>query len=270
LSEPILAFDIETIPDTQLGSRLWGLENLPEAEQMEAMLQKRRQETGGSEFMPIHLHAVLVIGVVLRTDHELRCFSLGSHLASERERIERFFSGIDRLKPRLVTWNGNAFDLPVLQYRALRYAIPAATYWETGERLPEFRFNNYLSRYHWRHMDLMDVLGGFQSGRNAVRLDEAARLVGLPGKLDLSGSGVLTAYLAGERERIDRYCETDALTTYLLFLRLERMRDRLSGDAFRAAIREVEIFLSGQTESHWQEFAARWDRTDWETAAGPA
>jgi predicted PolB exonuclease-like 3'-5' exonuclease len=270
LSEPILAFDIETIPDTALGSRLWGLEDLSEAEQMEAMLQKRRQDTGGSEFMPIHLHAVLVIGMVLRTDHELKCFSLGARLDSEHERIKRFFSGLDRHKPRLVSWNGNAFDLPVLQYRAFRYAIPAATYWETGDHLPEFRFNHYRSRYHWRHTDLMDVLGGYQSGRNAVRLDEAARLVGLPGKLDLSGSEVLASYLAGERDRIDRYCEVDALTTYLLFLRLERMRGRLAGDRFQAAIREVEAFLVAHPEPHWQEFLAQWDRRFWELPADPA
>jgi predicted PolB exonuclease-like 3'-5' exonuclease len=270
LNEPILAFDIETIPDTALGSRLLGLEGLSEAEQMEALLQKRRQEAGGSEFMPIHLQAVLVIGMVLRTDRELKCFSLGSRLDGERERIQRFFSGLDRLKPRLVSWNGNGFDLPVLQYRALRYAIPSAVYWETGDRLPEFRFNHYLSRYHWRHTDLMDVLGGFQSGRNAVRLDEAARLVGLPGKLGLSGSQVLTSYLAGERERIDRYCEVDALTTYLLFLRLERLRDRLTADRFRDAVREVEDFLLAHPEPHWQEFQAHWDRSFWEASADSA
>ncbi len=270
MNEPILAFDIETIPDAALGSCLWGLQDLSEAEQMEAMLQKRRQDTGGSEFMPIHLHAVLVIGMVLRTDQELKCFSLGSRLDGERERISRFFAGLDRVKPRLVSWNGNAFDLPVLQYRALRYAIPSAVYWETGDRLPEFRFNNYLSRYHWRHTDLMDVLGGFQSGRNAVRLDEAARLVGLPGKLDLSGGEVLASYLAGERERIDRYCEVDALTTYLLFLRLERLRDRLTGDRFRASVREVERFLEAHPEPHWQEFLSHWDRNFWESPADSA
>ncbi len=268
MSETVLAFDIETIPDIELGARLYGLETLEVPQQFEALLQKRRQDASGSEFMPIHLHRVIVIGMVHKTSEGLRCLSLGSDIATERERIERFFSGLERWVPRLVSWNGTQFDLPVLNYRSLRYGICAPRYWETGERHPDFRYNNYLSRYHWRHTDLMDVLGGYQSGRNAVRLAEAAQLVGLPGKMGFSGDQVLEQYLAGARERIDRYCETDALNTYLLFLRLEKMRGRLSAEAFRSASDEVESWLGSQADPYWRDFRVHWDLARWHAEEG--
>ncbi len=265
MSETVLAFDIETIPDLELGSRLYGLGGLPDSEQFEAMLHKRRQDASGSEFMPIHLHRVIVIGLVLKTTDGLRCFSLGAGVPSERERIERFFSGLERWVPRLVSWNGTQFDLPVLNYRALRYGISAPRYWETGEHHSDFRYNNYLSRFHWRHTDLMDVLGGYQGGRNAVRLAEAAQLVGLPGKMGFAGDQVLNAFLNSDLEKIDRYCETDALTTYLLFLRLEKMRGRLTASEFRAASEEVITYLEEQTEPYWCDFLSGWDLTRWRT-----
>lgn len=263
MSQTVLAFDIETIPDVELGARLYGFEGLTGPERLEALLQKRRQETSGSEFMPIHLHQVIVIGMVLKTPEGFRCLSLGSTVSSERERIARFFAGLDRWVPQLISWNGTQFDLPVLHYRALGYGITATRYWETGERDPDFRYNNYLNRYHARHTDLMDVLGGYQSGRNAVRLAEAAQLVGLPGKMGMAGDQVLEQYLGGERTRIDRYCETDALTTYLLFLRLEKVRGRLTAHAFREATDEVLAWLRSQADDYWHDFLTHWDLMRW-------
>ena len=110
----------------------------------------------------------------------------------------------------LVSWNGSGFDLPVLNYRALRHGINAHHYWEVGESDRDFRYNNYLSRYHWRHIDLMDVLSGYgASGR--ASLDLAAQLVGLPGKLGIGGAQVWPAYRRGELAAIREYCEADVL-----------------------------------------------------------
>ena len=50
--------------------------------------------------------------------------------------------------------------------------------------MPSFRYNNYLSRYHWRHTDLMDVLSAFQ-GRGRVSLSNMATLLGLAGQARL-------------------------------------------------------------------------------------
>jgi len=83
-----------------------------------------------------------------------------------------------------------------------------------------YKWNNYISRFHWRHVDLMDVLSGFQ-GRGRIGLDQMSQLLGFPGKLGLSGEGVWDAHIQGRSEDIRNYCETDVVNTYLIYLRFE-------------------------------------------------
>ena len=182
----ILVFDIETIPDVDLGRRLYNLEGLSEEQVAKAMFTLRRNATGG-EFLSLEQHRVVAISCVLRSREGLRVWSLGDPSSTEAELIERFYDGIEKFTPDLVSWNGSGFDLPVLHYRALRAGIQATRYWQTGDDDSAFRYNNYLSRFHWRHTDLMDVLSGFQS-RARVSLENAACLLGLPGKLGFSGA----------------------------------------------------------------------------------
>ena len=47
-------------------------------------------------------------------------WSLGQAEDPEAELLRHFFNGIEKYSPTLVSWNGTAFDLPVLHYRALR------------------------------------------------------------------------------------------------------------------------------------------------------
>src|SRR6516162_955812 len=130
----------------------------------------------------------------------------------EADLVQRFFEGIEKYSPSLVSWNGSGFDLPVLTYRALLAGLQAKRFWEMGDSDDAFRFNNYLNRYHWRHTDLMDVLSGFHQ-RNRVSLANMARLLGLPGKLGFHGGQVWEAWQAGDLAGIRRYCETDVLNT---------------------------------------------------------
>ena len=179
-----------------------------------------------SDFLPPPQQRVVAISVVLRTRDGLKIFSLGDEQSQERELVQRFFDGLERYTPVLVSWNGSGFDLPVLNYRALRHGVDAHHYWEVGESDRDFRYNNYLSRYHWRHIDLMDVLSGYgASGR--ASLDLAAQLIGLPGKLGIGGAQVWPAYRRGELAAIRDYCETDVLNTYLIYLRFQLVRGEL-------------------------------------------
>jgi predicted PolB exonuclease-like 3'-5' exonuclease len=191
-----LVFDIETVPDVALGRRLYGLEGLQDESVAKAMFALQRQASGG-EFLPHEQHRVVAISCLLRSRDQLAVWSLGEEHSSERELIERFFEGIERFSPDLVSWNGSGFDLPVLAYRALAAGIQAPRFWETGDADPAFRYNNYLNRFHWRHLDLMDVLAGFQS-RGRVSLERVAVLLGLPGKLGFSGAQVWDAWRAGD------------------------------------------------------------------------
>lgn len=158
-----LIFDIETIPDTDFGRRLYDIEKLDDEAVGRIMFFKQRQARG-TDFLPLVQHKIVAISVILRSRDDLHLFSLGEVEASEKEIVQRFFEGLERYSPELVSWNGSGFDLPVLQYRSLLHGINAERYWEIGETERNFRYNNYLSRFHWRHLDLMDVLAGFQMG----------------------------------------------------------------------------------------------------------
>ena len=217
-----LIFDIETVPDTELGAALLGLEGIAEEDVASAMFFHRAQETG-SEFLPLYQHRVVAISAVLRSGEDFKVWSLGSPDSDEKEIVERFFAGVERYHPTLVSWNGSAFDLPVLHYRALKHGVQAPAYWDTGERSRDNRFNNYLSRYHQKHTDVMDVLAAYQP-RAKAKLDAIALMLGFPGKMGMSGDKVWDAFRCGEIEAIRNYCETDVLNTYLVYLRFQHMR----------------------------------------------
>jgi len=252
----ILVFDIETIPDVDLGRRLYGLEGLSDEQVAKAMFTLRRNATGG-EFLSLEQHRVVAISCVLRSREGLRVWSLGDPSSTEAELIERFYDGIEKFTPDLVSWNGSGFDLPVLHYRAMRAGIQATRYWQTGDDDSAFRYNNYLSRFHWRHTDLMDVLSGFQS-RARVSLENAACLLGLPGKLGFSGAQVWGEWLAGDLVRIRRYCETDVLNTYLVYLRFDLMRGRLTPERYVEEVEKVKVVLRAGKEPHFAEFLHAW------------
>lgn len=251
-----LVFDIETVPDVDFGRRVLGLEGLVDEQVGKAMFALARSERG-SEFLPLEQHRVVAISCVLRSRDQLKVWSLGDEQAPEAELVQRFFDGIERYTPDLVSWNGGGFDLPVLHYRAMRWGISAPRYWETGTEDQSFRFNNYLSRYHWRHVDVMDVVSGYQP-RARASLASVAGLLGLPGKLGFSGAQVWDAWLAGDRSGIRRYCETDVLNTWLIYLRFERMRGRLSAEREEEERDRVRQLLEESSEPHFLQFLEAW------------
>ncbi len=254
---PILVFDIETVPDTDGLRKLNDLTaELAPAEIAEMAFQARRQ-SAGNDFLPLHLQRVVAISCVLREKNDFRVWSLGSAEDSEAELIRRFFEGIDKYTPQLVSWNGGGFDLPVLHYRSLIHGIPAHRYWEMGEDDREFKWNNYISRYHARHLDLMDFLALYQPRANAP-LDDLAKLMGFPGKMGMDGSQVWGAFQNGEIAAIRNYCETDVVNTYLVFLRLQLMRGVLNNEQYQRECELVRVTLKKSAEPHWQEFLGKW------------
>jgi len=253
-----LAFDIETVPDVDFGRRYLGLESLSDEDVGQAMFALRRQRTG-NDFLPLHQQRIVSIACAMRSRDGFRLWSLGGPEAEEAELVARFFDGIERYSPELVSWNGSGFDLPVLHYRALRHGIAAPRYWELGDSDREFRYNNYLGRFHWRHVDLMDVLSGYQF-RGAARLDEVAVLLGLPGKLGLSGDRVWDEWRQGHLGAIRDYCETDALNTWLVFLHFERFRGRRTSLEIEQEEALVADVLKADGRAHLEEFLRAWGR----------
>jgi predicted PolB exonuclease-like 3'-5' exonuclease len=249
-----LVFDIETVPDADLGRRLGYAGN--DIEVGTQMLAAREEESGSS-FLPLEQHRVVAISTLLRSGDQLQVWSLGAVDSGEDDLIRRFFGGIDKLRPTLVSWNGSGFDLPVLHYRMLRHGIASPTYWDTGERDRDFKWNNYLNRYHSRHVDLMDVVAAYLA-RGRASLEHVALLLGLPGKLGMGGDQVFEYWKDGRLAEIRAYCETDVLNTFLVWLRFELARGQLSTAEHAREVERVRGWLAERVEPHWRQYAAAW------------
>jgi len=259
---PVLVFDIETIPDV---AGLRRLHDHPDAmsdgEVAEHAFAARREKTG-SDFLPHYLQRVAAISCVLRRTHRdgsavFHVGSLGTTEDNEATLIQKFYELIARYSPQLVSWNGGGFDLPVLHYRGLVNGVTAPRYWEMGDGRDEdsrdFKWNNYISRYHMRHLDLMDLLAMYQP-RASAPLDDLAKLCGFPGKMGMDGSKVWHAYQAGQLDEIRAYCETDVVNTYLMYCRFQLMRGGMSPREFDTEMDLVQESLAELPGEQWMEY----------------
>jgi 3'-5' exonuclease len=264
---PVLVFDIESIPDVA-GLRALQTQSKAPPELSDTEVYNRwvaeRKADGKSDFMPLHLQRILCISAVFRNADGLKIHSLvDKDDKSEGKIIQQFFNIIEKHVPQLVSWNGGGFDLPVLHYRGLKHGVVADKYWELGEGGgygdKEFKWNNYISRYHMRHLDLMDLLAMYQPKNNAP-LDAMAKLCGFPGKLGMDGSQVFAQYLDGKTDDIRRYCETDVMNTYLVYARFQKMRGGFTEAEYDQEIEYVKETLGNlaPSETHWDEYLKAW------------
>lgn len=262
----VLVFDIETIPDVAGLRRLNDYPDTLSDSEVVAQAMAERAEKTGSEFLPLYLQRICAISCVIRRttkdgSPQIKVGTLGTPQDDERVLIQTFFELVEKYTPQLVSWNGSGFDLPVLHYRALANHVQAPRYWEMGESQEndsrEFKWNNYISRYHMRHLDLMDLLAKF-NGRANAPLDGLAKLCGFPGKMGMDGSQVWPAYQEGRIDEIRRYCETDVVNTYLMYCRFQLMRGGFSLEEYKEEITFVKAYLEKESQEphgeQWQEY----------------
>jgi hypothetical protein len=82
--------------------------------------------------IPCTMHKIACIGALVASRHAegWRVDALGApHLGdrSEPQLIGDFVEKIGRLRPKLITFNGHSFDLPVLRYRAMVNRVAAGS-----------------------------------------------------------------------------------------------------------------------------------------------
>ena len=258
----VLVFDIKTIPDIEGGQRIYGLEGLDDKSTAKAMYHIHQQKTGSS-VLPLHLHKIAVISIVYRgmgddMGNMVAVRSLGDLDSSEAELLKLFFAEIKERTPTLVSWDGSAFDLPVIHYRSLKNSVAAPNYWEKGTHDEAFRHDNYLSRHHERHTDLKDVLASYN--RNATApLNEIAKLLGFPGKMGLTDDNqIWDRYLAGDLKSIRDYCEIDVLNTYLIYLRYQLIRGEISQEKLQEEYDLLRNTLNNGGQEHLVAFSNAW------------
>ena len=208
------------------------------------------KEKTGSEFLPVCFHRVVSISAVMADGFGrfLRVSTLDGE--NERDKIAKFLTFIEDFNPRLVSFNGRGFDLPMIMARAMCYDLSAAAYFETNDRdNNKSKWENYRSRYDGRfHLDLLDHISDFGAVRG-LKLDHICTSVGLPGKYDVHGDQVLQLYYGGEQAKIDEYCRSDVLNTYWLFLKYELLRGKITKDDYLNYIAVMGEFLQKECAS---------------------
>jgi predicted PolB exonuclease-like 3'-5' exonuclease len=225
-------FDIETRIDKALiRSVMYPHDDVTEEEAYQRFRQQIREERDHrNDFLPIafHIPVSIVVGNVAG-NHALTAVEvLCAQDYSEEGIVCEFWRRVEIFPGTLVSFNGRAFDLPVLEMQALRYGCQAPRYFN----------EKYGHRYRYseeRHYDLFDFLSNLGVHRIRGGFNLLARLIGLPGKTWVDGSMIQGLWEAGQLSLIHAYCRQDVIQTYGLFLRVELMRGRLTREAYEAA-----------------------------------
>ena len=262
-SDPILVFDIETVADTDGARRIYPeLADLNDADALSALTALRRQETG-HDFMRLPLQRIVCISALYIKDGKFSLFSLTADKFSEKDILAKFFRAFGELKklPQIISWNGSGFDIPVLIYRAMQYDLSAPWLFEEGERIKNMRFDNYVNRFHTRHLDLMDRFSQYGASRREA-MDVVASLYGLPRKTDINGSMVGELVNTNDWHTLSVYCESDVMNTWLIYLRWLRLTGQLSSQDFDTWQQQSYDYLVKYTETdgnpRHQSFIADW------------
>lgn len=252
----VFVFHIKTVPDIDGARRLYDLHGLSDDDVAKAIFHKRRQQAN-TEVLQHHLHKIVAISGVLTSAEQFKVWSLGDENSTEQDLLQRFYDGLERYTPQLISWDGSGFDLPVIHYRSLLYPINAQRYWETGQHDNQFQNNNYQSRYHERHTDLMDVLAAYQP-QAAISQDEMATLCGFPGKMTMQSSQILNAWLKDDIKIIRDHGEMDVLNTYLVFLNWQRNRGMINPQQYDQQCSQIREALKQSAQTHLLEFEKNW------------
>jgi len=233
---PVLVFDIETLTDLKSGAHLYGLD-LPQEDLEQALAKLRRQESG-MDFQRLPLHEIVCIsGLWIDENGAMKLFSFSREHHSEAEILQKFLSIFDKRHPTLVSWNGSQFDIPVILFRAMYHGLSAP-------------------------IDLMDVMAMF-NGRHFQKLDDAAHLLGYPGKRGISGYFIPEYVKNQQWLKLTSYCEGDVLNTWLIYLRWSLLKGQISREDHRLWIQASIHYLQGQPQQ--KEFLDVWRETSQQT-----
>lgn len=249
--QSLFVFDIETVPDTDVVPNLTGFESPGIEERRQELERYHLEKTGGKNAFPRQpFHRVVAISFLeaeIERDGNQEAYLLrelrsgGEAGFDEKQLLEGFFGYFERLKPRLVSFNGRGFDLPVLKYRAMVHGVDAPWLYGAGDK-----WNSYTQRYStdW-HCDLLDVLSDHGASAR-VSLDEVCSVMGFPGKFGVSGADVAGMIDDGRIDEVRHYCETDVLNTYLVYLRLMLHKGTVPLDAYNAAVADIVSLIESE------------------------
>ena len=258
----IWAFDCEWVPDLTAGRRLYHLgADIPDDEVLRVMWEQGgATDENPQPFLKTVLCRIVSIAAVVRVEEKagvkLHLWALPEKpediAVTEADILMRFLGKFGRAHPTLVGYNSRFADIHILAQRAI----------VNGLSLPEFAKQVCGKPWDMDSVDLMDVVGGFKKG-TSCSLNEIANLCGIPGKLDTTGDDVARLFYGGKRRAIVEYNVFDALTTYLLWLRVEHFKGMFGATQYAQEQQRVRDFLTAKSAepdgAYLARYVAAWD-----------
>ena len=264
---------MEWIPDPLAGRLLY---DLPESVTEPAEIMQAMWEAGGSTpenptpFLKTVLCRIVSIAALERRvlpngQVALNLLSLPHDAdnpdeVGEQHVVGKFLDALGEHRPQLVGFNSIQSDLKILIQRGVILGLRAADFCQRPEK--PWEGIDYFARGSEWNVDLKEVLGGF--GKVVPSLHELAVQCGIPGKMEVDGNQVAQLWLEGELRRIVQYNESDALTTYLLWLRLAHFAGHFTEDGYAAEQQRVRDLLERERKqearAHLELYLQEWDR----------
>lgn len=265
-----LVFDVESVADPQLVAKLrYPNEALSPDEAVERY-RNELLEKYESDFIP-YTYQIPVSIAVAKVNSQLRLLDLvvldEPHFRPH-VMTEKFWRGWEAYKrPTLVTFNGRAFDIPLLELAAFRFGISIPGWFQADGKSFDQPRNRYNTQYH---LDLCELLTNFGSTRFTGGLNLAANLLGKPGKMEVAGYMVQDLYREGRLAEINDYCRCDVLDTYFIFLRSRVLVGQISLEEERQIVAEAKQWLEKRADTdracrmyldHWGDWPNPWDNS---------
>ena len=272
VKDRVWAFDAEWIPDPLAGRMLYKLPaDLTDKDVLGVMWEKGgATEEDPTPYLKTVLCRIVSIAAVERhqtgSDVKLHLLSLPRDSqdpiqTDEQHVVGTFLAKAGQYKPQLVGFNSAAADLKAMIQRSVVLGLSMPAFCKRPNK-PWEGDDYFDSRNSEASVDLKDVVGGW--GKATPSLNEIATLSGIPGKMDVDGEQVAALWLDGDLDKIIAYNEFDALTTYLLWLRIAHFGGHFSTAQYDQEQNLVRDMIDTQTtengKDHLQDFLAEWDR----------
>ncbi|MEO1614487.1 MAG: 3'-5' exonuclease [Planctomycetota bacterium] len=256
-----LVFDCESIADGALIAKVrYPGQGLSPAEAV-AQYQAELLEQKGSTFIPYTFQVPIAV-VVAKVTEDCRLVDIVSLDEPDfRSHVitAHFWKGWEVYKrPQWVTFNGRTFDLPLMELAAYRFGISIAPWFKNdGYRSPRNRYSVES------HLDLQDLLTNFSATRFNGGLNLATKLLGKPGKMDVTGDQVQEQFDAGDLQGISDYCRCDVLDTYFVFLRSMVLQGRLTLEQELEIVAETKTWIESRSDdcAAYATYLGSWE--DW-------
>jgi predicted PolB exonuclease-like 3'-5' exonuclease len=233
----LMFLDIATIPDFELGARLYNLHDLSEKDVSRVMATKNREKGDDTGALPLHMQRILAISVLFQNKENIKIWSLGDVVSNEADLLNIAGKYVSEHKPDVITWSGEKTIFPVLNFRYMSHNL----------QLPAFT----------KKTDLMSELAGgsVEAGKLAATLHEVAVLAGYPGNKAMSDEEVWKHYLQGNIEPVRNNLELNLINTWFIYKRWQQVNGKIDPSAFEAEKQQLINMLGQEDGTHLTSFA---------------